>query len=128
MQREERVIDHGLTDHELRGARCERCGTHAYPVPPLCAACRSDRLEPVVLSSEGTLYSFSVIHVGAPGAKVPYTLGYVDLPEDVRVLARIEVGSADLVPDCPVTLRAVGATVRLPTAQVATTTARPDGA
>jgi uncharacterized OB-fold protein len=108
------------TGPRLRGARCGQCGRHAYPVPPLCPACRSGDLHEVALSAEGTLYSFTVIHVGPAGAEVPYTLGYVDLPEDVRVLARIEGSAADLAPDSSVTLRAAEPTVGMPTAQVAT--------
>ena len=56
-----------------------------------CQACSSDDLESVLLSRQGTLYSFTVVRVppaGWPG-KVPYTLGEVELPEGPHVLAEI---------------------------------------
>ncbi len=41
------------------------------------------------LSRRGTLYSFSVVHAAPKGFRAPYAIGYVDLPENVRVLAQI---------------------------------------
>ena len=37
---------------------------------------------------EGVLYSFSTVHVSS-SQPVPYTIGYVDFPGDVRVLAKV---------------------------------------
>jgi uncharacterized OB-fold protein len=39
--------------------------------------------------TRGTVYTCTVIHQAAPGFDVPYALGYVDLPEGVRVLGQI---------------------------------------
>jgi len=46
--------------------------------------------ETVALSSHGVLYEASLIRVAPVGFKAPFWLGYVDLPENVRVFAQIE--------------------------------------
>src|SRR5665213_2686208 len=73
----------------LLGGQCAACNTRMFPLSPICHKCWSDRVERVELPSHGTLYSYSIVHVGPAPWKLPYALGYVDLPGDVRVLAHI---------------------------------------
>jgi uncharacterized OB-fold protein len=47
-------------------------------------------MEEVRLSHRGRLYSYSVIHVSAPGFKAPYAVGYVDLPEGPRLFGHLD--------------------------------------
>ncbi|WP_374580827.1 OB-fold domain-containing protein [Sphingomonas sp. J344] len=42
----------------------------------------------IEVGPEGVLYSFSTVHVSS-SQPAPYTIGYVDFPGDVRVLAKI---------------------------------------
>lgn len=42
----------------------------------------------VEVGPEGVLYSFSTVHVSS-SQPVPYTIGYVDFPGDIRVLAKV---------------------------------------
>ena len=44
----------------------------------------------IPLSRQGKLYSFADIYVGQPGMKTPYIIGYVDLPENIRIFAQLE--------------------------------------
>lgn len=75
----------------LVGSRCSRCGLHYYPPRSTCLTCHSEEdVTSFTFSGDGTLYSFSTIHVGK-GA--PMRLGYVDLMEGVRVLARLDLNS-----------------------------------
>lgn len=74
----------------LIGGRCGACGALSFPKAAVCSACLSEDLAAAHLSTEGRLYSFAVVHQAPKGWTVPYTLGYVDLPEGVRVLAHIE--------------------------------------
>ena len=60
---------------------------------------------PAPLSEHGTLYSYSVLHVGARGWPAPYVLGYVDLPEGVRVFSHIDGVPEALRIDMPVSLQ-----------------------
>ncbi len=46
-------------------------------------------METVPLSGEGTLYTYTVIRQSIPVFEVPYVLGYVDLPEGVRLMGQI---------------------------------------
>ncbi len=46
-------------------------------------------METVPLSTEGTVYTYTVVHQSTPAFEVPYVLGYVDLAEGVRVLGQI---------------------------------------
>jgi uncharacterized OB-fold protein len=74
----------------LIGGRCGACGALSFPKASVCSACLSEDLTATHLSAEGRLYSFAVVHQAPKGWTVPYTLGYVDLPEGIRVLAHIE--------------------------------------
>ncbi len=77
-------------DGYLVGSRCSRCGHVSFPKVPVCSQCFTDsEVEEIPLSKEGKLYTYSVIHVKHPRFGSPYVTGYVDLPEGVRVCARI---------------------------------------
>jgi hypothetical protein len=61
----------------------------------------------VEIGPEGVLYSFSTVHVSS-SQPVPYTIGYVDFPGDVRVLARVRGPHHALRCDCAVRLASEG--------------------
>lgn len=73
----------------LLGSRCRACGAHFFPIREACSGCLGADLETVRFSTAGTLYTFSVVRQSTPAFPVPYVLGYVDLPEGVRVMAQI---------------------------------------
>ena len=76
-------------DGFLLGSRCGNCGAHFYPTRKACSACLHDDLEAVRFSTTATLYTFSVVRQSTPEFDVPYTLGYVDLPEGVRIMTQL---------------------------------------
>jgi uncharacterized OB-fold protein len=39
----------------------------------------------VGLSKTGTLYTYTIVYQGKPNFKAPYSIGYVDLKEGVRI-------------------------------------------
>jgi uncharacterized OB-fold protein len=78
-----------LEPFALRGVHCA-AGHSTFPVRPFCATCKSDQLEAVALSGRGLLHTFTVVRQAPSGVPVPYVLGYVDLPEGVRLMSRIE--------------------------------------
>jgi uncharacterized OB-fold protein len=78
-----------LDPFALRGARCA-AGHSTFPVRPFCGTCKTDQLRPVALSGRGLLHTFTVVRQAPSGVSVPYVLGYVDLPEGVRLMSRIE--------------------------------------
>lgn len=73
----------------LLGSHCRACGAHFFPVREACAGCLGDDLETIRFSTEGTLYTYSVVRQSTPGFPVPYVLGYVDFPEGVRIMGQI---------------------------------------
>lgn len=89
----------------LIGSLCGDCGTHVFPPVPVCPECMSENVGDSDLPTEGTLYSWSVVHVAPKGWNVPYIAGYVDLANAVRVFAHITGTDADkLSMDMPVSL------------------------
>jgi uncharacterized OB-fold protein len=81
------VAEDGST--RLRGVRCADCGLKVFPVTDVCPACLSSRLEALPLSSEGRLYCYTTVHVAPPGWQTPYVVGYVDMPEGVRLFGKV---------------------------------------
>lgn len=79
----------------LVGSRCPACGARFFPPRHVCSRCLAEPLEPAALSTRGTVYTYTVVHQAAPGFETPYVLGYVDLPEGVRVLGQV----AGIAPD-----------------------------
>lgn len=80
----------------LLGSRCSNCGSHFFPVRQACAGCLGTDLETVRFSTEGTLYTYTVIRQSTPAFEVPYLLGYVDLPEGVRVMGQLTGTESDI--------------------------------
>jgi uncharacterized OB-fold protein len=72
--------------------RCRTCGEHFFGAVVFCRRCSSRDLEPVELSRQGTLYSYTIVRVPPPGWKgaVPYALGQVELPEGPHVLCKLD--------------------------------------
>jgi hypothetical protein len=75
----------------LTGIRCTRCGALAIPPKEFCGACHQRAWEPVALSGEGRITSFTIIRV-APRryvADAPYAIAHVTLTEGVALLGRL---------------------------------------
>ncbi|HET8578996.1 MAG TPA: OB-fold domain-containing protein [Methylomirabilota bacterium] len=74
----------------LQARRCAECGK--LSVGRECPFCGSQGSSEVPLSGRGRLLSWTVIRV-APGryaAEAPYAVGLLELPEGLRLTARLE--------------------------------------
>ena len=83
----------------LLGSRCTTCGNHTFPVQSGCPKCTGTETEVVELSRRGTLWTWTV--QGFPPKAPPYAgdadpktfrpfgVGYVELPGEVKVEARL---------------------------------------
>src|SRR3546814_8231806 len=93
----------------LRGSRCGSSGSLAFPARRVCLESGARDMEPLLFGPAGVLYSYTAIHVSA-ARSVPYSLGYVDFPNGVRVLAQVEESDAGapIACDQPVDLRTDG--------------------
>lgn len=72
----------------LIGGKCPSCGEIIFPKPELCPNCQNENVEEIKLSRRGKIYSVTVVmQQPRPYYKgpVPYALGFVELPEGVRV-------------------------------------------
>jgi uncharacterized OB-fold protein len=83
---------------KLLGSRCTNCGNHMFPVQDGCPRCMSSESEQVELATRGTLWSWTVQgfppksppYLGPTGDDFrPYGVGYIELPDQVRVEARL---------------------------------------
>lgn len=90
----------------LNASRCRDCGWSVFPPSAVCPDCLSGNQQALHLSSSGKLYSYTQIHVAPPSWVVPYIIGYVDLPEGVRLFGKVDAKSMDaLKVDMPVKVR-----------------------
>lgn len=86
-------------DPALIGTRCTNCGNHTFPAQSGCPKCTGSDMEQVELSRRGTLWTWTV--QGFPPKAPPYAgdadpktfepfgVGYVELPGQVKVEARL---------------------------------------
>jgi uncharacterized OB-fold protein len=70
---------------DLLGYRCKSCHHILPPLTTICAYCSGEDLERLALSCRGKLYSYTIVHQPHKHFKAPYAIGYVDLPEDLRM-------------------------------------------
>lgn len=85
-----------LRRYNLGGNRCTECGKVHFPPRAVCPHCATHRktlgrLEPVQLSGEGEVFSFSVVHEAAEGfeMQVPYLLALVKMREGPILTAQL---------------------------------------
>jgi uncharacterized OB-fold protein len=92
----------------LLAGECEDCHQRTFPPPAVCPFCMGERMCSIPMSRRGTLYTYTVLQQGPPEFEPPYIIGYVDMPEGVRVFTQIADVSPDrVVCDMPVELKPV---------------------
>ena len=79
----------GAQAGELRLQRCNACGHAYFPPRPFCPECGSRDVKVETASGRGTLYSYIINHLGAPGMKPPFAVAVVALEEGPRMMANI---------------------------------------
>lgn len=108
----------------LRGSRCAECDNVAFPVAVGCQRCGSADVVPVDLTGRGTVWSHTVQRFApksppyVPPAEgfTPFAVGYVELPEGVRVEAVLESSDPAELVGADVTLVATEPAPRFATA------------
>jgi uncharacterized OB-fold protein len=107
----------------LSGSRCPDCAVTTYPAQPRCPRCGA-ALRERALSRHGRLWSWTVQrhppksppYVPPATGFEPFAVGYVELPEGVRVAAILDVPLDDLTIGLPVR---IGTGAGVPRAAVA---------
>ncbi|MFQ5758678.1 MAG: Zn-ribbon domain-containing OB-fold protein [Candidatus Bathyarchaeia archaeon] len=81
-----------LREGRLTTTKCKRCEKLLWPPRIVCPKCLSDELEWVDLGSEGELYAFTEMRLGAPlgfAEDVPFCIGIVKIG-GLSISARID--------------------------------------
>jgi uncharacterized protein len=87
------------TGPHLIGSRCLDCDTYAFPSQSGCQRCTGTNTETTHLSNKGVLWTFTVQGFppksppfkgdADPKTFVPFGVGYVELPGQVKVESRL---------------------------------------
>jgi len=74
---------------QLIGSKCPSCGEVVFPKNRTCTNCLHPLMEEVKLSRRGKIYNLSTVMLPPPKFKgqIPYAIGFVELPEGLRMLA-----------------------------------------
>jgi uncharacterized OB-fold protein len=84
--------------HSLELQRCERCARFFFYPRVACPTCgRPDRVAWQAVSGRGTLHSFVISHLRAPGfeEEMPFVIAVVELAEGPRMLGNLSGVPAD---------------------------------
>lgn len=106
------------SDPHLIGSACKACGAITFPRKKSCPRCCSQDVASTLLGQRGTLWTWTVQQFApksppyasgeAEGRFAPYGVGYVELPGQVRVEARLtECDPAKLAIGMPMELAIV---------------------
>jgi len=88
----------------LVASRCKRCSELTFPSQDACPACTATGCEEVLLGGRGTLWTWTIQRFSPPlpylGERdperfVPFGVGYVELPEGIRVEGRLSESDAE---------------------------------
>lgn len=75
---------------DLMGVWCNECNHVLPPLTDTCYYCCSTDLKKMKLSCHGKLYSYTTVYQPHKHLEVPYSVGYVDLPEGIRMMAPLK--------------------------------------
>jgi len=75
----------------LIGNKCESCGRIFYPSRPFCFDCSGTKMQKAKFGNKGKLYSFTICHMPSLHFEAPYTVGWIDVDEGIRIFAPIKI-------------------------------------
>ncbi len=92
-------------DPQLIGTRCGQCGMVTFPTQDSCPRCASTDMEEMLLARRGTLWAWTTQafpppppYAGPTGKDfVPFGVGYVELPGEVKVESHLTVCDPDVL-------------------------------
>jgi len=94
----ERLFTWPSDEPRLIGSRCSACGIVTFPSQDSCARCASTDMREQLLERRGRLWAWTTQNFPPPSppytgptgeAFVPFGIGYVELPGEVKVEARL---------------------------------------
>lgn len=90
----ERIYLDKLAQGQFEIQKCAACGRHVFYPRVLCPHCGASRLDWVMPSGNGTVYSSTTVR-RKPVDGGDYNVALIDLDEGVRMMSRV----ADVAPD-----------------------------
>ena len=86
------VPENPVEPPKLLGTVCKDCGEYFFPRRAVCAKCLSENTADAMLGPQGTLYSYTFVHIPLFGSTniehmEGYGVGQIDLPEGPRIQA-----------------------------------------
>lgn len=88
----------------LAGGKCSSCQKVMFPIRMACPFCGQQQIEEIPLSKTGTIYTYTWIHAGPMAFDPPYAIGYIDLPDGIRIFSLIKGKQKKLHAGMPVQL------------------------
>ena len=73
----------------LVGTRCNKCSRIIFPGRDSCLNCLGQDLGIVPLSRNGKLYTYTIVHMPSEHFQSPYSVGWIELPEGIKVFSQI---------------------------------------
>jgi uncharacterized OB-fold protein len=86
---EEQWFSEGKEGPALIASKCESCDSVFFPKKKVCPECFEGHLHPVLLSKHGKLHTYAVSLMGPAELEKPYVMGFIDLPEGIRLYSLI---------------------------------------
>lgn len=74
----------------LVGWKCKSCGMVFFPYKSICIRCYGGDVEEFELSKKGKLFTFTIVFIPSKNFRPPYAVGYVELPEGIRIFSQIK--------------------------------------
>jgi uncharacterized protein len=62
----------------LVAQECTACGARYFDRRNACAACPGREFRTAAIATEGTVRTFTIVHLAAPGVRVPFVAAVVD--------------------------------------------------
>jgi uncharacterized OB-fold protein len=97
----------GSTDEpQLIGSKCSACGIVTFPAQESCPRCASTEMAEHLLARRGRLWAWTTQHFPPPSppysgptgsAFVPFGVGFVELPGEVKVESRLTESDPDVL-------------------------------
>jgi uncharacterized OB-fold protein len=77
---------------QLIGNQCTCCGEVFFPSNPVCVNCQNPNMKSIKLNRIGKIWTYTTVMLAPPKwykGPVPFDLGYVELPEGIRIWTRL---------------------------------------
>ena len=88
------IFAEGSDGVALVANRCRSCGQTFFPKVHICLSCFHEGMEEILLGRRGKLYSHTTAYMPSTHFQPPYAIGYVDMPEGVRIFAPLQMVDA----------------------------------